>query len=138
MRCVFKFLMLPVIFILSVMKLFLEGATKVYCLVAGVAINLLVIFSVLAIITQQWFALVVFGVIFVFYIGGSVCYWTYRFISREFERQNILKIRTDYDLVCPFVKLKVLYVWSDKLFYLFNCFYSVLSFRYGFCCKSIQ
>lgn len=72
------------------------------------------------------------------YIGGSVCYWTYRFISREFERQNILKIRTGYDLVCPFVKLKVLYVWSDKLFYLFNCFYSVLSFRYGFCCKSIQ
>ena len=69
MRCVFKFLMLPVIFILSVMKLFLEGATKVYCLVAGVAINLLVIFSALAIITQQWFALVVFGVIFVFILG---------------------------------------------------------------------
>ena len=69
MRCVFKFLMLPVIFILSVMKLSLEGATKVYCLVAGVAINLLVIFSVLAIITQQWFALVVFGVIFVFILG---------------------------------------------------------------------
>ena len=69
MRCVFKFLMLPVIFILSVMKLFLEGVTKVYCLVAGVAINLLVIFSALAIITQQWFALVVFGVIFVFILG---------------------------------------------------------------------
>ena len=65
MRCVFKILLLPVVAILSVIKLFLEGATKLYCLVVGIAINLLVVCSVLAIITKQWFALAVFGIIFV-------------------------------------------------------------------------
>lgn len=63
MRCVFKILLLPLVVILSVMKLFLEGATKLYCLVAGIVINILVICSVLAIITQQWFALVVFVIL---------------------------------------------------------------------------
>ena len=63
MRSVFKVILLPVVVILSVMKLVLEGATKLYCLVAGIAINLLVVCSVLAIITQQWFALVVFVIL---------------------------------------------------------------------------
>ena len=64
MRFLLKILILPVVLILSLMKVLLEGATKVYCLVAGVAINLIIICAVLAIITGQWFALAVFGTLF--------------------------------------------------------------------------
>ncbi len=60
-----KIILLPVVMILSLMKLLLDGATRVYCLIAGVAINLLIICAVLAIITRQWFALGVFAVVFV-------------------------------------------------------------------------
>ena len=61
MRFLIKIILLPVVMILSLMKLLLDGATRVYCLIAGVAINLLIICAVLAIITRQWFALGVFG-----------------------------------------------------------------------------
>lgn len=46
MRIVFKICLLSVVLILSMMKLLLEGATKVYCLVTGVAINLIIICAV--------------------------------------------------------------------------------------------
>lgn len=65
MRLLIKIILLPVVMILSLMKLLLDGVTRVYCLVTGVAINLLVICTVLAIITGQWFALGVFAVVFV-------------------------------------------------------------------------
>ena len=60
-----KIILLPVVMILSLMKLLLDGATRVYCLFSGVAINLLIICAVLAIITGQWFDLGVFAVLFV-------------------------------------------------------------------------
>ena len=65
MRFIFKILAMPVMLVVCFIRLFLKGATKVYCLMAGIAINLLAICSVLAVITQQWFALGVFGILFV-------------------------------------------------------------------------
>lgn len=65
MRILLKLLTLPMLLIISVLRLLLTGATKLYCLVAGIAINLLIIGAVLAIFTGQWFALAVFGVLFV-------------------------------------------------------------------------
>lgn len=65
MRILLKLLTLPMLLIISVIRLLLTGATKLYCLVAGIAINLLIIGAVLAIFTGQWFALAVFGVLFV-------------------------------------------------------------------------
>ena len=65
MRFLIKLLLLPVVMILSLMKLVLDGATKIYCLVAGVAINLLVICAVLAVVTGQWLALGIFAMVFV-------------------------------------------------------------------------
>lgn len=65
MRFLIKIILLPVVMILSLMKLLLDGATRVYCLFSGVAINLLIICAVLAIITGQWFDLGVFAVLFV-------------------------------------------------------------------------
>lgn len=69
MRFLLKILILPVVMILSLTKLLLEGATKVYCLVAGVAINLIIICAVLALITGQWFALAIFGTLFLMIIA---------------------------------------------------------------------
>ncbi|MCI7791888.1 MAG: hypothetical protein MR531_14140 [Lachnospiraceae bacterium] len=65
MRFLIKIILLPVVMILSLMKLLLDGATRVYCLFSGVAINLLIICAVLAIITGQWLDLGVFAVLFV-------------------------------------------------------------------------
>jgi len=65
MRYLIKFLILPVVMILSLMKLILDGATRIYCLVAGIAINMIVICAVLAVVTRQWMALGIFAVIFV-------------------------------------------------------------------------
>ena len=64
MRVIFKICILPVILILSMMKLLLDVAERVYCLVAGVAINALIVCVVLALITGQWLALGVFGALF--------------------------------------------------------------------------
>lgn len=77
MRFLIKLLLLPVVMILSLMKLVLDGATKIYCLVAGVAINLLVICAVLAVVTGQWLALGIFamvfvGVIVVLFFAGTI------------------------------------------------------------------
>ena len=77
MRFLIKLLLLPVVMILSLMKLVLDGATKIYCLVAGVAINLLVICTVLAVVTGQWLALGIFamvfvGVIVVLFFAGTI------------------------------------------------------------------
>lgn len=77
MRFLIKLLLLPVVMILSLMKLVLDGATKIYCLVAGVAINLLVISAVLAVVTGQWLALGIFamvfvGVIVVLFFAGTI------------------------------------------------------------------
>ena len=77
MRFLIKLLFLPVVMILSLMKLVLDGATKIYCLVAGVAINLLVICAVLAVVTGQWLALGIFamvfvGVIVVLFFAGTI------------------------------------------------------------------
>ena len=77
MRFLIKLLLLPVVMILSLMKLVLDGATKIYCLVAGVAINLLVICEVLAVVTGQWLALGIFamvfvGVIVVLFFAGTI------------------------------------------------------------------
>ena len=52
MRVIFKICILPVILILSMMKLLLDVAERVYCLVAGVAINALIVCVVLALITR--------------------------------------------------------------------------------------
>ena len=65
MRVIFKICILPVILILSMMKLLLDVAERVYCLVAGVAINALIVCVVLALITGQWLALGVFGAWFI-------------------------------------------------------------------------
>lgn len=73
MRYIFKLLMLPVVVVFCVMKLFLEGAAKLYCLVVGIVINLLAVCSVLAIITQQWFALILFGILFVIILSVFLC-----------------------------------------------------------------
>lgn len=77
MRVWIKLLILPVVMLLSLMKLVLDGATKIYCLVAGVAINLLVICAVLAVVTGQWLALGIFamvfvGVIVVLFFAGTI------------------------------------------------------------------
>lgn len=77
MRFLIKLLLLPVVMILSLMKLVLDGATKIYCIVAGVAINLLVICAVLAVVTGQWLALGIFamvfvGVIVVLFFAGTI------------------------------------------------------------------
>ncbi|KSV60591.1 hypothetical protein [Acetivibrio ethanolgignens] len=77
MRFLIKLLLLPVVMILSLMKLVIDGATKIYCLVAGVAINLLVISAVLAVVTGQWLALGIFamvfvGVIVVLFFAGTI------------------------------------------------------------------
>lgn len=65
MRFTVRFLKLPIIMVLGLLSLLIEGATRLYCLVAGVAINLLLVCSVLAIVTQQWFALGLFGIFIV-------------------------------------------------------------------------
>ena len=65
MRVIFKIWILPVILILSMMKLLLDVAERIYCLVAGVAINALIVCVVLALITGQWLALGVFGALFI-------------------------------------------------------------------------
>lgn len=65
MRILLKLLTLPMLLIISILSLFLTGVTKLYCLVAGIAINLLIIGAVLAIFTGQWFALAVFGILFI-------------------------------------------------------------------------
>ena len=65
MRILLKLLTLPMLLIISIFSLFLTGVTKLYCLVAGIAINLLIIGAVLAIFTGQWFALAVFGILFI-------------------------------------------------------------------------
>ena len=57
MRYLIKLLILPVVMILSLMKLILDGATRIYCLVAGIAMNMIVICAVLAVVTRQWMAL---------------------------------------------------------------------------------
>lgn len=77
MRFIFRMIIMPVVLILSLFKLVLSGAAKLYCLLAGMAINLLIVCAVLALITRQWFALVVFGVIFlaimaVLYSAGTM------------------------------------------------------------------
>ena len=77
MRFLIKLLLLPVVMILSLMKLVLDGATKIYCQLAGVAINLLVICAVLAVVTGQWLALGIFamvfvGVIVVLFFAGTI------------------------------------------------------------------
>lgn len=65
MRYLIKLLILPVVMILSLMKLILDGATRIYCLVAGIAMNMIVICAVFAVVTRQWMALGIFAVIFV-------------------------------------------------------------------------
>lgn len=77
MRFIFRMIIMPVVLILSLFKLVLSGAAKLYCLLAGMAITLLIVCAVLALITRQWFALVVFGVIFlaimaVLYSAGTM------------------------------------------------------------------
>ena len=77
MRFLIKLLLLPVVMILSLMKLVLDGATKIYCIVAGVAINLLVICAGPAVVTGQWLALGIFamvfvGVIVVLFFAGTI------------------------------------------------------------------
>lgn len=74
MSFIFKILGLPVILIIDFIRLLLKGATKIYCLVAGIAINLLAICSVLAVITQQWFALGVFGILFFVVMAILFCF----------------------------------------------------------------
>lgn len=73
MRFTVRFLKLPIIMVLGLLSLLIEGATRLYCLVAGVAINLLLVCSVLAIVTQQWFEVVVFGILFVAMLLVLLC-----------------------------------------------------------------
>jgi len=72
-RYILKVLIWPVIMVLSLMQVLLKGVTKAYCLVAGIAINLLIICSLLAVFSRQWFALGVFAVLFVVLIAVLMC-----------------------------------------------------------------
>ena len=76
MRFILRIMILPVILMLNLMKLLLACATKIYCLVAGMAINILLVCIILAIISKQWLALEIFGVLFVvlaiLFFAGSV------------------------------------------------------------------
>ena len=58
-----KVVAIPMVILFSVLYYMLYGASNLYCRVAGTAYTLLGIFAILAIITQQWIALVIFGIL---------------------------------------------------------------------------
>ena len=69
MRILIKLLCLPILMILTVMKLLLNGISKVYCLAAGIVINISVICALLALITQNWLMLAILASKFALIVG---------------------------------------------------------------------
>ena len=58
-----KIIAIPMVIIFSALYYMLYGASNLYCRIAGTAYTLLGIFAVLAIITKQWIALEIFGIL---------------------------------------------------------------------------
>ncbi len=58
-----KIVAIPMIILFLVLYYMLYGASNLYCRVAGTAYTLLGIFAILAIITKQWIALEIFGIL---------------------------------------------------------------------------
>ena len=69
MRMLIKLLCLPIFMVLTVMKILLNGISKVYCLAAGIVINISVICAFLALITQNWLMLAILASIFALIVG---------------------------------------------------------------------
>ena len=69
MRILIKILCLPIFMVLTVMKILLNGISKVYCLTAGIVINISVICAFLALITQNWLMLAILASKFALIVG---------------------------------------------------------------------
>ena len=58
-----KIIAIPMIILFSVLYYMLYGASNLYCRVAGIAYVLLGLLAILAIATQQWISLEIFGIL---------------------------------------------------------------------------
>lgn len=63
LKIVAKIIAIPMIILLGSICLLAEGAANLYCHVAGFIMPLIVICVILAIITSQWTALLIFGML---------------------------------------------------------------------------
>ncbi len=72
-----KILVLPIVFVLSSLCIIMEIMLKLYCHVAGATFNFLLLFIFLTLITSQWTALEILGILLVvffilFFAVGTV------------------------------------------------------------------
>lgn len=63
MKIMIRIIAIPIIVLLQLIHWAFDGVSKVYCLAAGVHYNILAICALLAIITGQWKALGILGIL---------------------------------------------------------------------------